>query len=249
MNKHILITGASRGLGKSLALQYGRPGNVLGLVARNHKRLAEIERQLQEQGAQVHLFPADVGDTHAMHTVAEEFLKAVGHVDLVVANAGIVRNDRLENGDATEASEMIRINLIGTVNTFTPFIPAMLQQKQGHLVCISSIAGYRGMKGIGAYCASKGAQRILMDGYRASLKSQGIRVSTIAPGWIRTEMTQENPHPMPFLMSVERAAQRVFRALERGKEHYVFPLPMRIGAALFMPYVPQRFMPSYSNWN
>ncbi len=127
---------------------------------------------------------------------------------------------------------MIRSNVLGVMHTLLPAIPPMMEAGMGHLVTVGSVAGFRGLAGKGAYCASKAAVKTLMDAYRPVLKPHGIRVTTICPGYVRTEMTEKNTFPMPFLMESDKAAVLMARAIEKGRKTYVFPWQMRLAVPL-----------------
>ena len=224
----VLITGASAGLGRALALALAAPGVELGLVARRPERLAAVAEAVQALGARAWTFPADVGDAAAMREAGGGFAAQAGGVTHVFANAGISEPDRVLQGDPALLGEMMRINVIGVINTLLPLVPIMVQQRRGHLVAISSVASFRALPGKGGYCASKGAVNMLMDGFRPRLRPHGISLSTICPGFIATELTDKNRYPMPFMLSAERAAELTLRAVARGRRQVVFPWQMRL---------------------
>ncbi len=244
--RRILITGASAGIGWALAAHYARAHGAdlrLGLVARRGERLAALQEQLAASGATVWLYPADVRDSARMAEVVASFADAAGGLDLLVANAGISRSDDLPQGEAAPTAEVIGINVQGVINTLVPAVPIMARQGSGHLVTVGSVAGFRGLPGKGAYCASKAAVKMLMDAYRPVLRPQGIRVTTICPGWVESELTADNPYPMPFLMSAEKAARIIARAIAAGRTTYIFPWQMRLVVPL-MRLVPDRLLPT-----
>ncbi|MBI3992776.1 MAG: SDR family NAD(P)-dependent oxidoreductase [Candidatus Lambdaproteobacteria bacterium] len=228
----VLITGASAGLGRALTLALAAPGVDLGLVARRAEPLAEVGAAAQALGARVWSYPADVGDAAAMRQAAGDFVAQAGGVTHAFANAGISEPDRVLQGDPTVLGELMRINVIGVINTLLPLVPSMVRQGRGHLVAISSVASFRALPGKGGYCASKGAVNMLMDGFRPRLRPHGIRVSTICPGFIATALTARNAYPMPFMLSAERAAELTLRAVARGRRQAVFPWQMRLIAPL-----------------
>lgn len=185
------------------------------------------------------IYVADVRDRAALHAAAADFLSQ-GPVDIVIASAGIsagTLTEALEDFDVFDA--ILRTNVQGTVATFEPFIASMKQRGQGTLVGIASVAGVRGLPGAGAYSASKAAVRTYCESLRVELRGTGVNVVTIAPGFIRTPMTANNPYRMPFLMLVERFAVGAARAIERGASYTVIPWQMGVVAKL-LRLVPNR---------
>jgi len=239
----ILITGASSGVGAALARLWAAPGRRLGLVARRAERLEDMATELRAQGAEVVCYGVDVCDEAAMAQAVRGFVEDARGLVLVVANAGISRSDKLPDGLAGPGAEVIAVNVQGVMHTLLPAIPAMIQAGGGHLVTIGSVAGFRGLPGKGAYCASKAAVKTLMDAYRPILKPHGILVSTICPGWFHSELTENNPYPMPFIMDTGRAARKIARAIEGGRKTYIFPWQMHI-ATWLMRVVPDFMMPN-----
>jgi hypothetical protein len=223
----VLITGASAGIGMSLAEYYAEPGAVLGLVARRTERLAAARPALEAAGAKVFIFAGDVRDAPRMAEVARAFWSAAGGVDIVIANAGISASDGLRQGDPQPASDVIAVNVQGVINTLLPLIPPMLERKAGHLVAIGSVAGFRGLPGKGAYSASKAAVKTLLDAWRVQLRGSGVHVTTICPGYVESELTRDNAYPMPFLLGADQAARLIGRAIDRLAAVYVFPWQMR----------------------
>ena len=217
----ILVTGASSGLGAALALAYAGPGVELALGGRNRDRLEEIAAQCRERGAGVELRVVDVTDAAAMGAWILEADEAAP-LDLVIANAGISGGG--VGGDADR--RIFAVNVGGVLNTVLPAIPPMQSRRRGQIAIISSLAGFRGFPDAPAYSASKAAVKSWGEGLRGSLAPDGIGVSVICPGFIRTPMTDANPYPMPFLMSAERAATIVKRRLARNHARIAFPWPM-----------------------
>lgn len=234
---HIVITGVTSGIGKALALYYAQHGATLGLIGRRQERLRGVVAQCQAQGAEVMPAAIDVRDTAAMQDYAEQFIARVGGIDLVIANAGVGALDDLASGDAARQTVLFEVNVIGLLNTLLPFIPTMIRQRQGQLVAIASVAGFRALPGSTTYAATKVAVRTLMEGYSWELRRHGITVTTINPGFIVSEMTAPNQFTMPFLLQTDVAARRMARAIQRRRRVYTFPWPMAIVARL-LPYIP-----------
>jgi len=227
----VFITGASSGLGSALARHYAAQGATLGLVGRRGEALAALARSL---GTGHRCYALDVRDRAALHEAARDFLGHTGQrIDIVIASAGVsagTSTGHVEDFDVFKA--IIDTNLLATVATFEPFIDAMSASSRGRLVGIGSVAGVRGLPGAGAYSASKAAVATYCESLRLELAGQGIRVVTIAPGYVRTAMTAANPYGMPFLMDADVFARRAARAIARGVSYTVIPWQMGIVARL-----------------
>ena len=220
----IVITGASSGLGEALALRLAGPGAILHLVARRNERLEALGEVLRARGATPRLHVADVRDPHALEKVAQTLLEEGPPPDLLIANAGI-RGEG--DGNGLEAMEEIfATNVLGVLHSVLPFLPAMRTARKGQIVVVGSLAGYRGLPGAGAYCASKAALMAWTDSLRLSLAPDGVAVSLVNPGFVTTEMTRRNPYPMPFVMSAEKAAERILRGIEKKRPRIEFPIAM-----------------------
>lgn len=229
----ILITGASSGIGRALAIAYARPGATLFLGGRNATRLSEIARDCAAKGATVHEHLVDVVDRAAMNEwiVSSDTTKAL---DLVIANAGISAGTSA--GQTAEPEEQVRrlfaVNVDGLLNTVSPALPLMQSRGRGQLALMSSMASFRGLAGASAYCATKAAVRVLGEGMRGTVAGSGIEVSVICPGYVRSAMTDVNTFPMPFLMSAEKAARIIQSGLSVNRSRIAFP--WRMYAALWL---------------
>jgi short-subunit dehydrogenase len=231
----VFITGASSGIGMALAKQYAAKGAKLGLVARRAELLQELQNQLSCQCA---IYPLDVRDAAALHQAAEDFVHRFGVPDIVIANAGVSAGTLTENQDDNATFQAIfAINVFGVMQTFQPFIPAMKHAGGGQLVGIASVAGVRGLPGASAYSASKSACITYLESLRVELADSNIAVTTIAPGYIRTPMTDINRYSMPFLMEVDIAAKKFVRAIQAKKRFVVIPWQMGL-LARFMRFIP-----------
>ena len=224
----VFITGAGSGLGRALAHHYGQQGAKLGLLGRRSEPLQELAFLYK---AQVYL--ADVRDAAAVESAAHDFLGKVGTPDIAIGSAGIsVGTLTQERGDLRVFQAVMDVNVMGLVHTFHPFIHAMSERGSGVLCGISSVAGIRGLAGGGAYSASKAAARVYLESLRLELRSKGISVVTVAPGYIDTPMTRVNPYAMPFRMSAESAARKVARAIKLCRRYSVIPWQMRVAASI-----------------
>jgi NAD(P)-dependent dehydrogenase (short-subunit alcohol dehydrogenase family) len=229
----VFITGASSGIGAALARRYAESGAALGLVARRRELLDQLVASLPHPERH-RAYALDVTDHAALAAAAADFIALHGTADVVIANAGISQGTLTEQGaDLPVFESVFATNVTATVATFAPFIAAMKDQGgPRRLVGIASVAGVRGLRGSGAYSASKAAVRVYCESLRLEMKHHGIRVVTIAPGYIDTPMTRHNRYPMPFLMPVERFAAQAVRAIERGDSYRVIPWQMGVVAKL-----------------
>jgi short-subunit dehydrogenase len=226
----IFLTGASSGIGAALARQYAAQDATLGLVARRGDKLAALAAELP---CTCLTYPLDVVDAAALAVAAADFMNRAGVPDVVIANAGVSSGTLAEHvGDLQAFRRIFEINVLGLVHTFSPFIAPMRAAGRGTLAGIASVAGIRGIAGAGAYSASKAAAINYLESLRVELRGSGVKVSTIAPGYIATPMTEVNRYPMPFLLPADVAARRIARQIGRGASFAVVPWQMAIVAKL-----------------
>jgi len=235
--KRVFITGASSGIGAALAQRYAEQGAVLGLAARRGQALEQLAASLPNAAAH-RIYALDVTDHAALAAAAADFIAAHGGADVVIANAGISRGTLTEYADDLPVfARIVATNVTATVATFAPFIATLKAQAQSgnadcRLVGIGSVAGIRGLPGAGAYSASKAAVISYCESLRVELKTSGVKVVTIMPGYIDTPMTRGNAYPMPFLMPAEKFAAQAIAAIEAGASSRVIPWQMGIVARL-----------------
>ena len=226
----VFITGASSGIGAALARAYAARGATLALVARREGALLELAATLPVQSF---IYPLDVANAAALQAAANDFISRAGLPNVVIANAGISAGTLTEKSNDLQAFERIfATNVMGMVNTFAPFAAAMRQRGGGRLVGIASVAGVRGLPGAGAYSASKSAVFAYLEALRVEMRDSGVKVVTIAPGYIATPMTAANDYPMPFLLDADAAARCMLRAIDRGARRAVMPWQMGVVATL-----------------
>jgi short-subunit dehydrogenase len=233
MDKLVFITGASSGIGQALAWRYHQAGWRLALVAR---RTAEIESWARAQGlaaGRYVVYGADVADSASIVAAGKACVAAQGLPHVVIANAGIsIGMDTAALEDIEVMARTFATNNVGLAATFHPFVAAMAQRGSGALVGIGSVAAIRGLPGHGAYCASKAAVISYCESLRGELRSAGVKVVTICPGYIDTPLTRQNRYGMPFLMRSEDFADRAFRAIQAGASYRVIPWQMGLVAKL-----------------
>jgi len=222
----VIITGASSGIGRALALEYARRGATLGLIARRGDLLAQLAASLPVCS---HTYAVDVTDSHALAAAARDFTARAGCPDIVIANAGVSVGTLTGcSEDNAVFEEVIRVNLTGMMLTFQPFVEEMKRQHSGVLVGIASVAGFRGLPGAAAYSASKAAAISYLESLRVELHGSGISVLTICPGYVATPLTAKNPYRMPFLLDPAAAASKIAAAIAARKRFYVLPWQMAL---------------------
>ncbi|MFC4351648.1 SDR family NAD(P)-dependent oxidoreductase [Fodinicurvata halophila] len=229
--RHVMITGASSGLGAALAAYYATDTTCLSLSGRNEARLEQIAERCRGKGAEVHAAPLDV----TSQTACAEWIRQADDrqpLDLLIANAGISAGTG-EGGETPDQTRAIlETNCNGLVNSVMPALEGMRQRGRGQIALMSSLAAFRGFPGAPAYCGSKAMVRVWGEALRGELAPQGIAVNVICPGYVRTPMTDVNDFPMPFLMSAEKAAGIIARGLAANRARIAFPFPTYFAAWL-----------------
>ena len=218
-----VITGACGGFGQALARELLQAGAKVALLGLDPKRLAELHALAPER---CRIYTPDVSNSAAMQAVAADWMAAHGAPDLVIANAGVAGGyATAEAADLAVLRRMLEINLIGVATTFQPFMNAL--KPGAALVGVASIAGWRGMPGNGAYCASKAGLIAYLQSLRTEMRERRVLVSTVCPGYLRTALTAGNRFAMPGLMEPEAAARVLLARV--AKRHEWIVLPRRTG--------------------
>lgn len=216
-----VITGASSGIGAELARQLATQGWSLGLLARRADRLATLAEELAP--ARVAIAVCDVADGPALEAAIHDLEQTLGPTDVLYANAGVGVSEPIDV-ESPEAFElMFRVNVFGVYRAVKAVLPGMLERGRGHIVGISSLAALRGVPGSAGYGATKAALSNWFEGIRLELAPRGIHVTTIHPGFVRSEMTDQNDTHMPFFLETKPAVKRILRAVARRKKTYDFP--------------------------
>ncbi len=218
-----MITGASSGIGRGLALELSRRGAKLALVARRAAALDEIVGEISSRNGKALALAADVQDATALRGAADRMRAEFGRIDVLIANAGIGLTADAAEMQPADLARVFNINVIGAANSVAAVVPQMVAHGSGQLVVISSLAAYRGLPKSAAYCASKAAVSAFFESVRLDLKGKGIAVTIIHPGFIKTPLTEGRHADMPFLMELQDAVQLIAGAIERRKKSYAFP--------------------------
>ena len=237
-NKTVFLTGASSGIGEALAVALAKKGAILGLVARREELLNELAVKCEAVGGTARVFSCDVVDSSALHAAAERFRDEFGHIHIMIANAGIGGNNKeTRDYDPEAVKNLIDVNLLGAVNAIHAVVPAMLERGSGHLIGISSLAGFRGLPKSAAYSASKAGMTAFFESVRLDVAAKGVDVTIIQPGFIRTPLTAARANTMPFLMELDDAIPHFIKAIEKKKKFAAFPwqLATIVRAGKFMP--------------
>lgn len=228
-----LVTGASSGIGQALALTLAHPHSILHLAGRNASRLESVAAACRQRGARVETRVLDVRDVTDMAA----WIDGAGHLDLVVANAGVSAGT---GGDAAETAAQTRAifatNLDGVLNTVLPAMELLRTQPagpdgvRGRIAVIASIAAFVAAPGAPAYCASKAAVDRWTVASAPEARRAGIALTSICPGYIRTPMTARNRFRMPGLMDADQAAAIILRGIATGRMRVAFPWWMALAA-------------------
>jgi short-subunit dehydrogenase len=232
-----MITGASSGLGRGMALEIASRGGHLGLLARREELLNEIVDEAKKRNVRAVAATADVRDATAVRVAADRFREELGPIDILIANAGIGTSDHAVRLTPEHAANVIGINVLGAVNSVAVVLPEMVERKQGRLVAISSLAAYRGLAKSAAYCASKAALSAYFESLRIDLRDSGVGVTVIHPGFIKTALTSGREAKMPYLMELDEGVKKIVSAIEKEKKIYAFPwqLATIVRAGMLMP--------------
>lgn len=232
-----MITGASSGIGRGVALEIASRGGHLGLLARREDLLNEIVDEARARNVKAVAATADVRDAKAVREAADRFRAELGPIDILIANAGIGTTDHAVRLTPEHAAKVIGINTLGAVNSVAAVLPEMVQRKQGRLVAISSLAAYRGLAKSAAYCASKAAVSAYFESLRIDLRHTGVGVTIIYPGFIKTALTSGRAAKMPYLMELDDGVKKIVSAIEKEKKTYAFPwqLATIVRATSLMP--------------
>jgi short-subunit dehydrogenase len=224
MTRTLVITGASSGIGRALALHYASDGAMLGLIGRDKARLQAVADECTKRGAKVKITVLDVCDRTKMTQWLEEFDRSTP-VDLVIANAGLMTGTPpggdIENSQA--GYDVIETNVLGVLNTVQPLLPRMVGRRSGQIAILSSLSAFIALPDSPSYCASKAAVLAYGRSLRALLAPCGIGVSVICPGYVTTPMMLREAGSKPLVVSAERAVGIISSGLRSNRAVIAFP--------------------------
>ncbi len=226
-NKSILITGASSGIGAFLARELVLRGARVGLLARREEKLRDLAEELRQAGGRVAWATADVAQADRLHQALGALEAELEGADIVVANAGYASPEVPKRFKPGASATMYDVNLHGMLHMIDWALPRFLDAGRGHIVGVASVASYVGFPLNASYCGSKAAMRVHLQSLRVTLKRNRIAVTTICPGFVKSELTEKPEVPMPFLWETDRAARLIAGAIEKRRGEVVFPWQMR----------------------
>jgi short-subunit dehydrogenase len=218
-----LVTGASSGIGMALARRLAVEGAEVALAARREKPLVDLCREISDAGGKARVVVLDVADPKATIATLERADDDMQGIDLVVANAGVGKARWGGGLSWDDCGEILSVNVLGAVATFTALLARMVARKRGHLVGISSLAQYRGLPNNAVYGASKAFLSTFMESLRIDLRGTGVSVTDVRPGFVRTPMTDQQDFDRPFLMQADDAAGVIVRGIEKRLPVVEFP--------------------------
>ena len=190
-NKVAIITGASQGIGKGMAETFSKAGAHVACVSRNKDNLKSVADSLIKNGGVASFYTCDVSSLDAFQNTIKEIAENHGSVDILVNNAGVCKDKLIMRMSEDDWNKVININLNGAFNGIKAVSQIMIKQRSGRIINISSIVGHRGYKGVGAYAATKAALDGLTRSLSAEFGSMGIRVNSVSPGFMETDMTSQ----------------------------------------------------------
>jgi len=227
-NQTAVVTGASSGIGRALAKRLAAEGCRVGLTARRRDELESLAGEITAAGGTAAFAVANVADRQQTIEAIRELAERLGPVDLLIANAGVGAPTLLDPVNVADVEKQFRVNVLGVVYSIEAVLPDMLRRRRGHLAAVSSLGAYKGLPGESAYCASKAAVNVYLEGLRIHLRDKGVAVTALCPGFVKTAMTDVNEFKMPWLLTADEAARRIMRALRRRPAVYNFPWQMAL---------------------
>lgn len=223
-SERILITGANDGIGREMAYEFARAGAALGLLARRQPLLEEVRAECLRLGAaRVEIASLDVTDFPRQKSVLEEMDRALGGATIFVANAGVTGRTKIREWNWEGLKQTLDVNLYAVIHGLETMKALMVARGGGTLSAVASVAGYRGLPDSGTYSCSKAAVLTYLESLSCDLSVAGIRVVSIVPGFIATELTRKNKGTMPFLMPVEKAGPIFARGVLRRQRVVIAP--------------------------
>jgi short-subunit dehydrogenase len=244
----VLLTGAAHGIGRATALALAARGSPLGVIDRDGPGLVALVHELKERGAAVADATVDVTDREQLGHAVAAIEAAIGPTEVLVACAGIGTLTLVPDLDIQTLRETLEVNVIGVAQSIEAVLPGMIARGRGHLIGVASMAGYRGFPWMISYSASKAALIAYLEALRPGLRRRGVTVTTVCPGFVRTQLSTSVPYQHPLKMiEPEAAARHLVRAIEKRPRNCIFPWNMRIGLAV-LKYMPDSFFDRLMRW-
>ena len=217
------VTGASSGMGRSLAKRLAADGDAVVVVARRKELLDSLVAEIEASGGRALAIPCDVTDSDAVHAAVRTTEADFGPITRLIANAGGPDKTDVDRFDAAHVYAQLQLNVVGVANCIEAVLPGMLERGSGHLIATSSLAAARGLPTAAAYGASKAALTNMLEGLRVDLRPRGIDVTVLAPGFVNAKQKQKRKKSRPFRLELEDATERMHRAILERKAYYAFP--------------------------
>ncbi|MFN3713686.1 MAG: SDR family oxidoreductase [Alcanivoracaceae bacterium] len=244
MRKTILITGASSGLGRGMAREFAAMGRNLALCARRTDRLEELQQELERKhsGIKVSIKALDVLNYDQVFEVFKAFREEFGSIDRVIVNAGMGKGQPLGTGYFWANRQTAETNFVAALAQCEAAMEIFRAQNDGHLVMISSMSAMRGMpKNLTTYAATKAGVASLTEGIRAEMIGKPIKVSTIYPGYIRSEINEKVKNT-PFMVDTETGCRLLVRAIEKESAEACVPRWPWVVMGFLMRNLPLKFI-------
>jgi len=241
-NKVLWITGASSGIGRACSIDAASRGYKLAITARRLEKLESLKHELVAKGISedsVFISTADVTSSEQVNKAYLEIVKHFGSIDILLANAGSHTPSTAKKFDVQAYKKLFDVNFFGALNCIEAVLDKMLSDKSGHIVAVSSVAGYSALPTAACYGASKSALTYFLDSLRFDLRPKGIDVTVISPGFVRSELTDKNEFDMPFIIEADLAAKYMLDGIERRDFEVHFPYRFTLGLK-FLRLLPQR---------
>tara|TARA_B100000242_G_scaffold293251_1_gene270777 strand:- start:492 stop:1244 length:753 start_codon:yes stop_codon:yes gene_type:complete len=232
--KKIWITGASSGIGKAVAEKFAAEGWKVAVSARRKELLQDMAKDKN-----ISSFPLDVTDRSQINSVFQNILKEFGNIDICLFSSGTYEPKDEQNIDPDKIKNVINVNFLGVIDCVKTVEEYFKNKKTGHISIVSSIAGYRGLPNSSGYGPSKAALTNFCESIYFDFKKFGVRVSVISPGFIKTPLTDKNEFPMPFLKTVDYAANQIFNGLVKSNAfeiHFPKGLTLTLKFLRILPY-------------
>ena len=232
----VLITGASRGIGRATAEAFAARRSTVGLVARSADQIEELAAELRSRGATAEALPADVGERDQVERTVEQFVQRAGAIDVLVANAGVAWHGPFRQLPSEQIDRMTRINWLGTAYTVSAALPHMLDRAAGRVVVVSSVAALRTFPWAAVYGATKAAQRGFLEALHHELSGTGVGVTGVYPGEIATHLHDDNRahgrlpdwYREGAAIPPETVAHAILRAVEEERRAVYVPPSTRL---------------------
>ena len=219
--KVVWITGASTGIGAEVARQMAAAGVSVATSARKAEQLVAAA----QRNSHLKPYPLDVTDVAAVAATFARIESELGAVDLVIAGAGTYAPVSLDTFRPEPFRHMYEVNYLGVINVLSAVLPVFRARRSGHIAWIASVAGYRGLPRAAVYGPTKVVLINLAESLKPELEADGVAVTVINPGFVKTPLTAQNDFEMPYLMEVEEAARLTIAGLAAGKFEVAYPAP------------------------